>query len=118
MAKQVIILRTAKGPGGDDDVEFVYWIPVVAARRVPIAGAVSVWSGAAAGDNTKIQSGEILEIKDRCQFPAVMTSAQIKADLEARWAAKKAEIDAMPNPNRFFGVFWDPAVTANNGWSA
>lgn len=118
MAKQVIILRASKGNKGDDDVEFLYWIPVVAARRVPIAGGTSRWAEASASENSAIATGAVIEIADRCQFASSLTTNQIKTALESRWAAKKTEIDELPNPNRFYGVNWDPTVGTNGGWSA
>ena len=114
MAKQLIVMRVAKGPGGDNNVSFLMWLAVASGREVPIPGAVSQWTGASAAENTAIAAGQVIEEPYSIQYPVTMTKAQIEADLVSRFTARQAQIAALPNPNQFFGVFFDSAT----GWSA
>jgi hypothetical protein len=114
MAKQIIVQRIEKGPGGDNNVGVVAWFAVAAGREIPIANAVSVWPGASVAENAAIAAGQVIEESYSAQYTLTTTKAQIQADLVAKFNARQAQITARPNPNLFFGVFFD-SVT---GWSA
>lgn len=114
MAKQIIVQRIEKGPGGDNNVGVVAWFAVAAGREIPIANAVSIWSGASASENAAIAAGQVIEESYSAQYTLTTTKSQIQADLVAKFNARQAVITARPNPNLFFGVFFD-SVT---GWSA
>lgn len=114
MAKQIIILEVKKGPGGDMNVRWLFWLAVAANAQQPLPGAISAWRGAQAADITAIQSGAVLEEDYTSQWVPGATKAQIQADLVARGNARQAEITALSNPLKFYGVFWD----TSGGWSA
>lgn len=114
MAKQIIVQRIEKGPGGDNNIGVVGWFAVAAGREVPIANAVSVWTGASPSENAAIAAGQVIEEAYSAQYPITMTKAQIQADLVAKFNARQAVITARPNPNLFFGTFFDSV----SGWSA
>jgi hypothetical protein len=114
MAKQVIILRVERGPGGDNNVNYLMWLAVAASRETPITGAVSAWAGASTAENTAIAAGQVIEEPYSSQYPTSMTKAQVQAALLAQFNARQAVITARPNPNLFFGVFFDSV----SGWSA
>lgn len=114
MAKEVVVLRTFLGPGGDRNVNFLLWLSVPAGSEIPIPGGTSDWAGASAAENTAIANGQILEEVYSTQYPQTMTVAQIKADLVSRYNARQAQVTARPNPNQFYGVFFDSV----SGWSA
>lgn len=108
MAKQIIVLETYRGTGqGDSEVRFVFWFSIPAARRVPIAGATSAFKTASAPELAALADGSVIEEVLQIQVPAGTTTAQVRTRLEARYAARAAEIAALPNVNQFYGTFWD-----------
>lgn len=113
MAKQIIIQRVGKGPGGDDNVSYLFWLAVVSGREVPMAGAVSAWGGASGAENTAIAAGSVIEEAYSRQYPVAATMPQIRADLLARFTARQAEVAALPDPNKYNGRFYDPST---GGW--
>lgn len=114
MAKQIIVLVTGKGPGGDTLVNWLFWLAVAAGRELPLPGAVSAWTGASVAENAAIAAGTVIEVAHAAQYPANFTKSQIEAKLSAQFTTEQAALTAAPNPMQFFGVFFD-SVT---GWSA
>jgi hypothetical protein len=112
MAKRIIVLDQPN----DDPSRFrvLYWLNVTAGREVfyAKAGAVSMWAGASAGENSAIAAGTISEQEDAYSRPDGAGLAQVQADLEANWTARQAQLDAY-NPWNRYGSFFD-SVT---GWT-
>lgn len=113
MAKQIIILRVTKGPGGDDNVSYLFWLAVASGREVPGVNPTSAWSGASLLENTAIANGSVIEEPYSRQYPVSATATQIRNDLVAKFNARQAEIAALPDPNKYNGRFYDPAT---GGW--
>jgi hypothetical protein len=115
MAKEIIILRVTTGPGGDTNVGLAAWFAVAAGREIPPTRTVtSAWPDASAAEVAAIQAGQVIEEVYSFQYPVTFTKAQIQTDLVSKWNARAAQIAARPNPNQFFGVFFDSV----SGWSA
>ncbi len=111
MARQIIILETSRGTGqGDTSVRHAFWFAVPVARRVPTPGAASVFRNTTAAEVTALQDGSVYEEVYEVQIPVGQTVAQIKATLEARYAARQAELTALPNVNQYYAVSWDGTV--------
>ena len=108
--KEIIILETSRGQGGDTNLRFAFWFPIPAARQVPQPTAASAFRAADAGELAALQNGSVLEESYALQYPAATTIATIKADLISRYTARQNEIAARPNPNQFYGAFWDGAT--------
>jgi hypothetical protein len=113
MAKQIIVLRTNVGPGGDTNVNVLGWYAVTTQKAVPIVNGVSIWSGASGPENAAIAAGTVVEEAYQIQYPSTYSTAQIKADLISKWTARQSAITAQPNPNAYFGIFFD----SSTGWS-
>lgn len=113
MAKQIIILDVATGPGGDLNVHYLFWLTVPVAAQVAISGATSQWRNAAAGDLTSLASGATIEESYFAQYPAGWTKAQIQADILAKGSARQTVVTNRQNPNLYYGGFWDTGT----GWS-
>src|SRR5262245_37316559 len=113
MAKEIIILDVLRGPGGDRSIRCALWFPIPLARRVPKPGATSIFRNALAAEITDLQTGAVIEEVYDFQVPGATTAAQIKTFLEAKWSARNTEISNLPDPNQFYGIFWDGTV-----WSA
>jgi hypothetical protein len=108
MAKQIIILETVRGTGlGDTEVRHVFWFAVPLARRVPIAGKVSAYRDATAGETTALQDGSVYEEQYSIQIPSGTNAAGVRSLLESRYAARQNELSALPNPNTYYGSYWD-----------
>jgi hypothetical protein len=114
MAKEIIVLDVSTGPGGDLSVNVLAWFAVPVANQAPKPGAASLWRGAAAADTANLQSGAVLEESYNFQFAQGTTKVAIQAYFVNAYNARAAVIAALPNPNQFYGVFFD-SVT---GWSA
>lgn len=113
MAKQIIILRVTKGPGGDDNVSYLFWLAVASGREVPGVNPTSAWSGASLLENTAIANGSVIEESYSTQYPLAATIAQIRNDLLSKFTARQTVITALPDPNKYNGRFYDPAT---GGW--
>lgn len=114
MAKQIIILSVQRGTGlGDTTVDHVFWFAVPVARRVPKPGALSRYRDATAGDLAALADGSVIEEFYSMQAVPGATSGQIQNLLEVRYTARQAELAALPNPNQFYGRFWDGAAWSN-----
>ena len=107
MAKEIIILDVNRGPGGDLDLRSIFWFPVVTGREVPRPAAASAYTGATAAEIALIQSGAVIEEVLEFQVPQGTTPAQVKAELESRYATRAANLAALPNPNQYYGIYWD-----------
>lgn len=113
MAKQIIALETQKFTSGDTLLRFAMWFPIALARQVPRPGAVSEWRDALAADNALLVSGAVLEETRTVVIPVGTGTPAVKGILIAMYNVRAAEIAALPNPNQFYGVFYDGTV-----WSA
>src|SRR5262245_42677476 len=116
MAKRIIILDRTEGAPAT--FRLLYWLDVAASRQPYYArpGAVSVWTGASAGENTSIASGAVVEVQDSYTPAQSDTITQVEAALEAIWNQKQTAFTNSPVPQRF-GSFWDsvgPAWTLTN----
>jgi len=116
MAKEIIALRVRPGSGSTNiDVTWLFWLAVPAGQEIALpVGAASVWPGASAAENAAIQAGQVIEEQHGAQWPAGTPAATIKAALVSAFTARQAIVNGQPNPNQYFGVFFD-SVT---GWSA
>jgi hypothetical protein len=115
MAKQIIIQRVAKGPGGDLDIQYLFWLAVPTGQEIPLAATVtSAWTGASALENTALQNGTVIEEAHETQVPTGTTKAAIENGLLNHFNNRQAQLNARQNPNQYYGVFFD-SVT---GWSA
>jgi len=95
-------------------VSFVFWFPIAVGRRVPLQpGRPSRFPEATNEEIAAINDGSVIEEYDQVIIPSGSTATQVKAALEARYAAREAVLTALPNPNQFFGIFWDGST-----WSA
>jgi membrane-associated protease RseP (regulator of RpoE activity) len=113
MAKQVIILRSFKGPGGDLGLTYLFWLTVPSGREVPTDN-ISRWKEASPAENQAIKDGTIIEEYYDTQVPAGTTKAAVQTRLSTAFTVRQTEITNRQNPNQFYGIFLDSV----NGWSA
>lgn len=105
--KKIIVLRRVPGDGGTI-LTYLEWHPIATGRQVPLQpGRLSYYAEATQEETAAINSGAVIEERYQLAILSSATVAQVKAQLEARYNARQAELDAMPNPNQFYGVTWD-----------
>ena len=113
MAKQIIVLSTAKGPNGTDtSVRVAAWFYPAAGREVPMPNASSVFRNATIAEIQAIQAGTVIEETYEILYPSGTSVTAIKADLVSRYNARAAVIAAIPNPNQWYGVYYDGTWSA------
>lgn len=110
MAKQIIILDSGTGPGGDVNVRFAFWLVPPTANQVKKPGATSAYLGASAAEAISIQSGQTIEEVYSAQYTVAFTLAQIEANLQTKYAVRQAAITAAINAVQWYGSFWDGAT--------
>lgn len=115
MARQIIVINTSKGPGGDLDFDCVFWLATPAAMvqadatRASRASALSA-NAATAAEVQAIQAGTVTEQSFRSQAPSSATAAQIKAFLQNAYTAAQAALNAQAVSHNYAGSFWDGAT--------
>jgi hypothetical protein len=114
LAKQIIILDQVSN-GTSVTVNIAFWYPITSGAKVQTNG--SVWPGASAVDNTAIQTGAMREEVQSFTFAIGTPPAAIKTVLQQMWTARNAQLNGI-GPNQYFGIFYDPTVVTNGGWSA
>lgn len=110
MVKKIIVLDAQPGPDGSTLLRAVFWFDVPAARRVPIPQTISSYRDATPSEVSALQDGSVLEKVASFYVPAGATGAQVKGNLEARYASALAKISGLPNPNKYYGASWDGTV--------
>jgi hypothetical protein len=110
MAKQIIILGTNQNSLWTN-ISCVLWYPITSGAKTQTTG--SVWSGAAAAENSAIQAGTVLEEQNTFQFPTNLPTANMKAFLQQYYANRNAQINGV-GPGLYQNVYDDNAT----GWSA
>ncbi len=110
--KQIIVLDTQLVPGIGTSVNYIFWYPVAAGREIP-RGAGSSYKNASAPELTALQNGQVVEEVLNRQFISGTTAVSVKAQLVAEYAVRAATFAAKPDPNQFFGLFYE-----NAAWSA
>src|SRR5712664_4038151 len=101
MAKQIIVLRVGKGPGGDLDINYLFWLAIPVGQEILIPNAASAWTGASAAENTALANGTVIEEAYETQVPSGTTKATIQTGLVTRFNARQAQINARQNPNQY-----------------
>jgi hypothetical protein len=106
MAKQIIILETTPGNGGDVNVRAAFWFPVVEEKsRLPLPNlSQSVWSGASAEDLTSLQAGAVIEEVFSKSFPSTFTVEGVQMSLEAHYASRLAFLSQVPFKGELYGL--------------
>ncbi len=115
MAKRIILLD--RQPGPRLMVKFVMWVDVPAARQSFYAmrqADGSAYKEATAAETVALTTGQMAELVDEISVEPGTTIAQVKSQLEARWAAFQAEVNAA-NPWQNYGTFWDGTAWTNAG---
>ena len=105
--KEIIILEVAATDVGDTQVRFVLWFYIPAANQVPKPGVRSLWRDASTQDNTNLQTGAVVEESRTIVFPLGMEVDAMKAYLVNVYNVRSTAISALPNPNTFYGSFYD-----------
>ncbi len=118
-AKRIIILDNKTQPTLGNEAPRVYraafWADVPVARQpFYVTTAVSAWAGAAAADNTAIQSGAVAERVVIATLPFNVTLLAAQTALQTMWTDYQAEITAA-NPWNRYGSFWDGATWTAGG---
>lgn len=117
MARQIIVLETVKASDGVVAVNVVQWFPIAAAtNRTPRPGAVSRAASAITvlpAEQASLEDGSVREEFINVGYPASMTTAAIKADLQKRYTDRATAIAAEPPIRQFYGVTFD-----GTAWSA
>lgn len=110
MAREITILEVIPNDVGDQIVRFAMWFYPPVANQVPKPGASSSWRGASATDTTNIQSGAIVEEVRTTTFNNNMTLAAFKTYLQNVYTARANTLNSQPNPNSYYGQFFDGAI--------
>jgi len=108
----VIILDKPGAIEFPDVYHYVMWADVPSARQVfykKDATFKSAWKDALPADNTALQNGVMDERAGTIQAPKGSGMAPIQAELQTRWTAYQAEINATgaSNPWQRYGSTWD-----------
>jgi hypothetical protein len=117
MARRIIILRAARGPGRDTEVEAAFWADVPPERQGFYAndGFVSAVVGAEAPTTAELddlRAGRLVEsVRRYDSIPEASTVAQIKARLVTEWTAFQEDVTAR-NLWPYYGTSYDPATGA------
>lgn len=112
-AKRIVVLdRDQNAP----IFRVLFWAVVPAVRQVFHAAPdlTSAWVGASAEENAELASGAMKEVIETISIQPGATLAQMQAQLEARWAAFQAEVNA---ENRYlrYGTYWDGSAWTGGG---
>lgn len=108
--KQIIILEVNGTDIGDQSVRYAMWFYPPVANQVPKPGFVSSWRGASATDTTNLQAGTVVEEVRIATFANNMSVPEFKAYLINVYNARASQINSAPNPNAFYGAFFDGAT--------
>lgn len=109
MARKIVVLSQAEGPGRDTEIRVAFWLDVAVASRRPYyaqPGAVSAVVGATGPETAAIQNGAVVERVLGFARPPGTTNNQVKAYLEARYAEQQAALTA-DTTYRLSGTSWD-----------
>src|SRR5712691_5599230 len=107
MAKQIIILGTSPGPGGDINVIYAFWLAVPAGQKIPNPGQFSAYRGASIAEIASLKAGAVVEEVNSAQYPATWTVGQIEADLQTKYTGRQNAVTGQVNPNLYYGSLWD-----------
>jgi hypothetical protein len=112
--KRIIILEAV--PGSAQGYRYALWAAVPAARQPFYANPskVSAWRNASGAENTALQNGSVVERVESFNNAVVLTLAQVKSQLEARWTEYQDYVTAY-NPWDRYGSFWDDTPAWTNG---
>jgi hypothetical protein len=115
MARQITVLEQNLGEQGTRQVKLVFWYPVVGAtKQVPKPGLISQATNVLAQEQADLEAGLIREEVVFVSFPSSYTTAQMKAEINARYTDKAAAVAAEPAVRAFYAVTFDSV----GGWSA
>jgi hypothetical protein len=111
-AKRIIILEQSDA----QTYRFALWADVPVPRQPFYANpaAVSAWSGAAAGDNTALKNGSVVESTGTINVPIGEALAPSQARLIALWTAYQAAVTS-GNQWARYGSFWDGTTWTPSG---
>lgn len=107
MSKKIIILEVVPNDVGDQIVTYAMWFYPPSANNVPKPNAQSSWRQASAQDTADIQAGVVIEEVRTASYNTNMTVPEFKTYLEAVYATRAGQINAAPNPNAYYGQFFD-----------
>jgi hypothetical protein len=111
-SKRIVILEQSDA----NTYRYAMWADVPAARQsfYAKAGVVSAWGGAAAGDNTALQNGSVVEQVATFSVPTGEALATTLARLQSLWTAYQ---NGITNNNLWvrYGSFWDGSTWTNAG---
>lgn len=110
--KEIIILDQQPRDGGISQLNVLFWFPVTPSREIAVPGGASRYRDVTDVENGAIAAGSVVEEYFSHIIPVGTTAAQVKAQLQAIYANRKAAFDARPNPNQFYGTSWDGTVWA------
>ncbi len=120
MARQIIVLDTQPNQGGINQVRAVFWFPISpASAQVPKPSFVSAAAGVTGagaitpGEQASLESGAVLEEVQTVPYATTTTTAQIKADLIARYGTRASYLAGLQPTRQYFGVYYD-----GTSWSA
>ncbi len=116
MPKQIIILETRTGQGGDRNVTYAFWVPVTAGQQMPSPGYNSPYRAITMAELMALQSGATIERIYSTQYPGGWSLAQIQNDLITRYNGEAAQLAAQQNPNQYYGQSYDGTSWAAAGF--
>lgn len=115
-AKRVIMLETALGPNGSDQVvKYCNWYAIAVGNKVPRPGYQSPYRSISTAEMQDLQSGAVVEECDSGQFVTGTSQATIQTELAARWTARNSVIGSLPNPNNNYATSWDGTTWTAGG---
>lgn len=105
--KQVIIL-TKEQKNGYFEVSYLFWLAVPVNQQSMRANSAlsSTYLGASAAENTSIQLGQVVEQSGVVSYPNGTANAIITADLQAKYTAAQAAVNA-ESKWHYYGTNWD-----------
>lgn len=113
MAKQIIALEKNLDQVGFVNIRVAFWLPVASGREVPRPGASSAYRSISTAELDALKAGTIIEEVYLENYPPAMSTTAIKADLLSRYGIRATAILNLPDPNQYYGIFYDGSV-----WSA
>lgn len=116
VAPQVVILSTAVN-GPRQTIRYLRWLTTL--TPIPVAGAVSAWSGnqysggASTAMVNALASGSFIEQQDAMSLPANLSSANLQAIFQADYALFQSAFAAGAQPGTYYGFTWNATT---NSW--
>lgn len=112
MARQITVLETSTGDGGEIAIRVAFWFPVTAGQEVPLPSFTSQIKGSTHNPVTSqeaadLAAGVVVEEVTTIKLPASSTLVQVKAHLITKRTDRATYRATLPPLWQYYGTVYD-----------